>query len=192
MKKSFSVISVDAVNEGLKAAKGIHQAQIRQTVTTEYPSARIGNSLIVGGLFAENEFNLAPGQSYESIRVTWLPVPAGTTVEEVQARLATLPNARIQVILSHNLEDVLTDEQKAAVRAELVTMEKLAENHVVKDSEGNVVQPVQYKSTFFAANATEDIDLRPETTGFIAAAPVNTEVNALQAAAQPELETLAM
>lgn len=192
MKKSFSNITVDSVNAGFKSDKGVDQAQLRQVVNTEYPSVRLNNSLSQGGLFEENEFNLTPGQTFESTRMAWISVPAGTSVEEVVARLANLPNARIGVVISHNLEDVLTDEQKAARKAELVSNETLYDRHVVKDSEGNIVQPVQFKSTFFATTAVEDIDLRPETTNFIAAAPANTEVNALQAVAQEQLETLAM
>jgi len=189
MKKTFGPISVDEVKAGFKAEKGIHDAQIRQTVTTEYPSAIIGNSLMQGGLFAENEFELPAGKTFDSIRVTWIPVPAGTTVEAVAARLAALPNARIGQILSHKLEDVLTAEQKAAVDVGLTTMEVLRESHTVRDRDNNVVTPLQYKSTFFAANAVEDIDLRPQTTELVSQAPA--QVNALQAAATTNaLETL--
>lgn len=174
MEKIFGQITVDNVTQGLKADKGVWQAQLRQVVTTNYPSVRVTNSNQLGGLFDPGAFNIE-NQSYTSTRIAWVPVPENTTMEQVQAALAAKPNARLYTIMSHNLEDVLTDEQKAAVSAGLTTMDTLREKHVVKDREGNVVQPVQYKSVNFSETAVEDVDLRPATASTTTKAPAATE-----------------
>lgn len=179
MNKSFGSITVDVIKEGYKTQKGINQAQLRQLVTTEYPSARVGNSFTVKGLFDVSEFNLVPGESYESCRMAWVDVPAGTTVEQVIARLDTLPNARIGVVYSHKLEDTLSAEQQAAVVAGLTDMDTLYESHVVRNRDGVIVSPVTFKTTFFADKAVEDIDLRPQTIGEIT--QMSVQANALEA-----------
>lgn len=161
MKKTFSPIKLDAIVEGLKADKGIFQAQVRQEVTTEYPAARIGNSGTIG-LFDEDEFNLPEGQTYTSTRVAWFSVPAGTTEEEVNARLAKATNARIYRVYSNNLQDVLTDEQKAALASGIVTEQQLYDRHIVRDEKGETVKPVQFAANFFSAIGADDIDLRTQ------------------------------
>ena len=158
MKTSFSAISVDNVSENTYK-KGIFQAQIRQTVTTEYPSMRVGNSAS-DLLFSESAFNIPAGQTYTSTRVTWIPVPAGTTKEQVEARLATVPDARIYRVISNKIEDVLTAEQNQAVNAGLRTLESFKDSLMVRDSEGKAVTPVQYRQNFFSAVGKEDVDMR--------------------------------
>ena len=161
MKKTFSKITLDGIVDGLKVDKGILQAQVRQTVITEYPSARVTNSGTIG-LFNEEEFDLPEGQTYESIRVAWFSVPAGTTAEEVQARLDKHSNARIYAVYSNNLQDVLTDEQKAALSSGVVTEETLYNRHVVRDNNQQIVTPIQFKANFFSAVGADDIDFRTE------------------------------
>lgn len=167
MKTSFSAISVDNVSENTYK-KGIFQAQIRQVVTTEYPSMRVGNSAS-DLLFSESAFNIPAGQTYNSTRVTWIPVPAGTTKEQVEARLATVPDARIYRVISNKIEDVLTAEQNQAINAGLRTLESFKDSLIVRDSAGNAVTPVQYRQNFFSAVGKEDVDMRTAAT---VAAPV--------------------
>ncbi len=178
MEKNFGSITIDNVTPGLKADKGVWQAQLRQIVTTNYPNVRVSNSNQLGGLFDHGAFNIE-NQSYTSTRIAWVPVPANSTIEQVQAALDAKPNARLYVIISHNLEDVLTEEQKAAVPAGLTTMDALREKHIVKDREGNIVQPVQYKSVNFSETAVEDVDLRPATASTTTKAPAAEEVVAI-------------
>lgn len=162
MEQIFSKVTVDNVTPGLKGDKGIFQAQLRQTVTKRYPSARPNNSNTLGALFSNNEFEIE-AQEYESIRVTWIGVPAGTTEEEVQKRIDALKNPRIYTVISHDVKDVMTDEQRAAILAGLTTEKAIAERTMVRDNSGAVVQPIQYKANFFATEAVEDVDRRPET-----------------------------
>jgi hypothetical protein len=127
-------------------------------------------SRVCGALEA---FNIE-GTEYKSTRMAWVLVPSNVTKEQVEAMLATKPNARICKKYSNKLVDVLTDEQKYALNAGIVTKEQLQEKHVIKDSQGNVVQPVQYSTGFFVndytnhkesanANAFGDVDMRVET-----------------------------
>lgn len=158
IQQTESPITVD--NVGPSAfKKGVDQAQLRQTVLTIYPSARVTNSL-TSGLFESGDFKLPAGQSFSSTRVTWIPVPKGTTLAQVEKELSRNPKARIARVISNNLEDILTEEQKNAVATGLVTLEKLEEKHVVKDASGNEVSPRQYRQNFFSKSGAPDIDKR--------------------------------
>jgi hypothetical protein len=172
MKTTFGKLTVDSVSENTYK-KGIFQAQIRQVVTTEYPSMRVGNSSS-DLLFSESSFNIPAGQSYNSTRVTWIPVPAGTTAAQVTERLSAVPDARIYRVISNNVNDVLTSEQHQAISAGLRTLESFKDSLLVRDSEGNAVVPAQYRQNFFSATGKEDVDMRTAKTANVpaAAAPV--------------------
>lgn len=109
----FGKIVVDKVGPSLNEKK--HQAQLRQLVTSIYPGVRPGNSL-TDPLFSAEAFG-AKAQEFVEERVTWVPVPVGTTKEQVEAQLEKLPNARLVRILS--LNPILTEEQKNAMKAGL-------------------------------------------------------------------------
>jgi len=158
MKTVFGKITVDSVSENTYK-KGIYQAQLRQVVTTEYPSVKLGNSNS-DLLFGEDAFNLPAGQSYDSTRITWIPVPEGTTAEKVAERLEATPDARIYRVISNNVADVMTEEQHQSVKAGLRTMEDFKDSLIVRDSDGNTITPVQFRQNFFSATGKEDIDLR--------------------------------
>lgn len=157
LQKTYGRITVDSVGPSLNTKKA--QAQVRQIVTTLYPGARAASSLS-DGLFKDADFGV--GESYEEARVTWIPVPLGTTKKQVEAQLAKHPNARLVKTLS--FYPVLSDEQKRAIDTGLSTKTMAEyEEEVVLDSEGT---PVKYKGrTFhrainFRATQVEDIDLR--------------------------------
>lgn len=167
--QSFGKLTIDSVTPNA-FKKNVDQAQLRQSVMTIYPSARVTNSLS-SGLYDSTEFSLPAGQSYSSTRVTWIPVPKGTSLAEVQATLAKFPQARIARIISNNLEDVLTEEQKSAVTSGLTTMSVLEDKHIIKDASGAVVSPRQYRQNFFSKTGQPDVDKR--TSG--AQSPANAE-----------------
>jgi hypothetical protein len=171
ISKQFNPITVDGIVDSLKGPE-FKQAQIRQVVTSIYPGKKVENSMS-DSLFDVEAFNIE-GTEYKSTRMAWVLVPSNVTKEQVEAMLATKPNARICKKYSNKLVDVLTDEQKYALNAGIVTKEQLQEKHVIKDSQGNVVQPVQYSTGFFVndytnhkesanANAFGDVDMRVET-----------------------------
>jgi hypothetical protein len=171
ISKQFNPITVDGIVDSLKGPE-FKQAQIRQVVASIYPGKKVENSMS-DSLFDVEAFNIE-GTEYKSTRMAWVLVPSNVTKEQVEAMLATKPNARICKKYSNKLVDVLTDEQKYALNAGIVTKEQLQEKHVIKDSQGNVVQPVQYSTGFFVndytnhkesanANAFGDVDMRVET-----------------------------
>jgi hypothetical protein len=175
IKKNFAAITVDEVKPSQYKAE-IDQAQVRQVVTTTYPSKRAGNSLS-DSLFSTEDFDFADGKTYQSTRITWIDVPKGTTKEKVADLLAQKPAATIQRVISNNVLDVLTDEQKSAIQRGIRTVAEYKESLLVKDGNGDLLknadgslQAPQYRQHFFKAVATEDIDLR-------VAAPVAVKAN---------------
>ena len=88
------------------------QAQIRNSVKSTYPEAGVGNSLN-DSIFPEEEFGFGEGDTFIEKRVAWMDVPAGLTLDQVQAKLDGFPHARIYRVLS--LTPILTDEQKRAM-----------------------------------------------------------------------------
>lgn len=159
IKKAFNPITVDEVKAS-QYKDHLLQAQVRQTVTTTYPSKRVGNSLS-DSLFSTENFGIADGQSFNSTRVTWVDVPLNTTKAQVEELLAQKPNARIQRIISNDVMDVLTDEQKSAIERGVRTVAEYKESLRVKDGNGvDLPGTPQYRQYFFKTTAVEDIDLR--------------------------------
>lgn len=185
--KTYGPITVDLVQDhNYKTALG--SAQLRQVVTTTYPALRVGNSK-TSNLFDLSQFELPQGQSYESTRITWINVPKGTTVEQVEAALAAKPNSRIYKSISFNVEDVMTEEQKTAVRVGLRSIEEFEEQLRVQrtDENGNTVDidgPAQYSQNFFADSAVADEDFRGEGLPAIESTTKQVE-QAVAAAAEP-------
>lgn len=157
IRNSYSKITVDSVGPSLNVKK--HQAQIRQTVTALYPGARANNSLS-DKLFEPENFGL--GESYDEVRVTWIPVPIGTTIEEVQAKLAKHPNARLVRTLS--LNPILSEEQIQAMEQGVSdkTMEDYKAKFIVDPSGAAVLYKghKQYRHIAFRTEAVADVDLR--------------------------------
>jgi hypothetical protein len=159
--KVFGPLSVDHVIED-KYKTGVLSAQIRQTVNTTYPSMKVKP----GGLFDLADFNLPAGQNYSSTRVAWVHVPAGTSVEQVAERIAANPGSRIYRLISNNVLDVMTADQKSAmVRAvENCTQADFEDRLRVRDANGDDLPgaPI-YSQNFFSTVTVEDGDNRTTT-----------------------------
>lgn len=159
IKQSFGAITVDSVGPN-QYNQDKWQAQIRQEVSTIYPAARPHDSLS-DGIFDASSFG--EGQTYIEKRVTWVPVPKGTTAQQVQARLKQTPDAVLHKTLS--LKPILSEEQVNAMSTGLSSMteDDYAEK-AVKDANGNIVlyanQFPQYRSIKFKRNFAADTDLR--------------------------------
>lgn len=183
--KAFAPITVDSIGEHTqnqaKIKAGILNAQIRQIVTTTYPSVQIKS----GGLFDVSDYGVA-GKSFPSTRVTWMDVPAGTTQEQLAALLTAKPNARIAARYSNVLTDVMTDGQKYAVKNGDQTIEFFEDKLRVRGANGEELPGVpQYRNYEFDAAGRKDVDLRTvknsssveETTAMVAeAAGANQKV----------------
>lgn len=166
IKKQFSKITVDSVTPH-QFKKGLFQAQLRQSVVTEYPSMRVGNSK-ADLLFGLDKFKLPEGQMFKSERVTWIPLPSDMKVEEVQAAIDAEPKARIYKTLSNKLEDVLTQEQHQAIQRGLKSVEDFRKSRLVKDKEGKELPGTpQYAQNFLSLTLKEDEDFREVKTTFV-------------------------
>ncbi|HEY9658432.1 MAG TPA: hypothetical protein V6C65_08265, partial [Allocoleopsis sp.] len=109
---------------------------------------------------------------YTEVRVTWIPVPVGTTPKQVEAKLAKLPQARLVRILS--LKTILTEEQKRSMDTGVnkLTEEDYAERCVLtRNEDGTPGVPAlykghqQYRRIVFndgLKGAMEDIDIREQ------------------------------
>lgn len=163
IKRTLGLLIVSAI--GAHAfKKGIFQAEVRQTVTTEYPSMRVGNSNS-DLLFGLDKFKLPEGQKFESTRVAFLPIPSEMSIEEVQKAIDEQKNACIYGIRSNKVEDVLTEEQKQSVILGQRTLDDYRKSRVVKDKDGKDLPGVpQYVQYFFSLTKKEDIDLRTVKT----------------------------
>lgn len=175
VETSKSNITVDNVKSTEFSKPGFMQAQLRQVITTKsnYPSARVGNSLN-DSLFAVNEFAGIELKEFTSneTRIAWMDVPTGTTVEDVVARLAKAPKANLYKILSNS--PILTEEQKSSIERGQRTMDFFAGRQAVRypdgvekdgvDVSGQLIPDqngnIQYKVNAFSSVGADDIDNR--------------------------------
>lgn len=164
MSITKSPVQFDKAVESRSSKKDL--VLVKQTTTSTYASARGGNDLS-GSLFSQSAFG--EGETYTSDRYALISLPVGTTEEEVVSQLATLPNACIYRILSNDVNDVLSSDQKEMVRKGLSSksMEDYKEDKAVKTNVNGVLtlmkddnDRVQYRGTFFHPTAKADIDLR--------------------------------
>jgi len=117
------------------------------------------------------------GKTYDKIRMHWDLFPkqridketgeiVDVTPEEVLAKftavLAANPKAKIRQELANDVELVLDDQKLTAIKSEDVEYDlaKAKETHIIKDKEGNIVQPVQYRSTQLSFSGEVDLDMR--------------------------------
>lgn len=168
---SKGALEVSRVHSTQWQKEGTLTAEIKQTVTTKsyYPSKSVSNNL-KDNPFSTSEFGFSESEySSEERRVAWVEAPIGSTVESMEARLATFPEATIYKILANH--PILSDNQEYAIEAGLTSKEVIADNQVVRYGEGHPqagqlildkVGKPQYKQTFFKRTAKEDEDLRTE------------------------------
>lgn len=166
---SKGAITVDRVYVADYQKEGSETAELRQEVTirSKYPSVQTETDM-QNGLFSNSAFGYEP-KVFESVekRVAWIPVPKGTTIQQVEALLATKPAACIYKVLSN--EPILDKNQQYAIDAGLKTKDDFANAQVARYPEnhekaGEVIldknEKVQYRRTFFWNVAHEDMDLR--------------------------------
>lgn len=144
-------------------------AELKQTVTTKsfYPTKSVSNEL-KDNPFSNVQLGISEGEPYEQkeTRVTWIDVPADSTEESVQAKLATLPSANIYKILAN--KPILSSSQQAGIDAGLTTTDIIADGQAVRYSKdhpqaGKLVlfngKP-QFRVTYFKSEGSPDVDMR--------------------------------
>lgn len=106
----YGKITVDSIGDSFK--DGLQQAQLRQVVIRELPKARTGNS-IKDSLFSTEELGIE-NNVYEEVRVAWTDVKEGMSITEVEAKIATFPNAKLRRFLASS--PILSDDQELVMR----------------------------------------------------------------------------
>lgn len=176
-------IVVSELFTGSYQKAGTITAMLRQTVTITsiYPGMSVDSNM-QQNVFSVSEFNATP-KTYNNVenRVAFIDVPVGTTLEQVQAKLAA--NSCLYKILSN--EPILSDNHKNAIDRGLTTKAKLAESQVVRYPEGSVDEEtgelnenqlilkdgrVQYRKVYFWNSAKEDVDLRGQGEEYLSPA----------------------
>jgi hypothetical protein len=163
-------ITVEKVEASQYQKAGTLTATLRQeiTITSEYPSKRVGNSM---------QDSLSPIEDYgfetttfisKENRVAFPNVAAGTTLEQANALIAASPQACLYKVLAN--EPILNEDQLYAIQTDLRTKDQFANsqvvrypadhdvspNQIIKDPNGNV----QYRAVFFSKTAKQDQDWR--------------------------------
>jgi hypothetical protein len=129
--------------------EGAHVAHVKQDIVSKYPKKKFGNSLS-SGLFSNGDD--AEHTEYVNTRHTLIKVPSEfksddeKSLKTVQEKLDAV-NGTIQRIVSHNLEDVLTDEDRWAMEEGHFTREDAVERYETRDSENNKYSRGQLRVT---------------------------------------------
>lgn len=164
-------VTLDLIKTSDYQKEGSKTAQLRQKIVTKafYNSKQSANDL-TDSIFDNADFGYAE-QEFESTenRVAFLNVPENITPEEVIAKLAATPKARIYKILSNY--PILTQSQQYAINQGLRTKDEFANSQVARygenTSDASLVGKLvlqdgkpQYRATFFSAKGAPDVDLR--------------------------------
>jgi hypothetical protein len=165
--------------------EGTLTAELKQTIATEsyYPAKSVSNSF-QDSIFPTKAFGFEE-KNYTSseTRVAWIPVPVGTTVEQVQAAIDAKPSATIYRILSNR--PILTEDQQYAIAQKLTTLDQIGDSQVVRYPLGHEMAgklilsngKPQYKKTFYKSEAIADMDHRTEDPAdFYATASIKAEL----------------
>lgn len=185
-----SVLEASRVYSSDFQKEGTQTAELRQSIKTKafYPAMAVSNDLQDNVFSAKEDFG-ATEKEFENVenRVAWIDVPHGTTVEEVQAKLAPHSGACLYKMMSN--KPILTSQQKYAIdNPELdVDMNTFANTQVVRypadhASAGQIVTDVngkvQYRAVFFSKVVKEDVDSRTaDTADFYASPEIKAEIN---------------
>ena len=140
-------------------------------------------------VFSNDEFtDPNVNRDFESVRYCLARVPANYTLEQVQAKFDAHPDSVIYRVLSNNVFDVMTEEQKNMFnRGQLTYFQRDSENKIVLDEQNRPIVKLadkeyledryevrdksltrwldpngkrQYRQHYFSKTIHSDIDLR--------------------------------
>lgn len=189
---TFGAIEVSRVYESQYQKEGTVTAELKQTVKTKslYPEKSV-TSNFQDNIFSNEEFGFAKKEyDSEEVRVAWLDVPVGSTVESVQAKLNALPQARLYKILSNH--PLISDNQAAGINRGFTTKDIIANGQAVRYSANHETMAgklipdtngkVQYRGVYFKANTIEDMDKRTADVADVYLTPeLQAELNQVSA-----------
>lgn len=164
-------VTLDKVYAAQYQKEGTLTAQIRQEITTTkfYPGKQTSTNM-QGNFFNTNDFGFTEQEfSNTEQRVSWIPVPANATEEQVKAKLeaANKNGACLYKVLSNH--PIIDDAQKYAIGQQLTTKDILADSQVVRYPEGSEKAgqltldsngKVQYRRIFYWNTPMDDQDSR--------------------------------
>lgn len=175
-----SPIAVARVYAANYQKEGTLTAELKQTITVDsyYPAKSVSNSF-QDSLFSTKAFGFEE-KSYtaEETRVAWIPVPVGTTLEQVQAAVDANKQATIYRILGNR--PIVTEDQNYAISQGITTLDVIGESQAVRypqghEQAGKLILDAngkpQYKKTFFKSSKIEDQDMRTEDPADFYATP---------------------
>lgn len=159
-----SPIEVAEIRTSEYQKPGTMTAILKQEVTTTsvYPGKKFSNEL-ADNLFDNSDFG-DEGKTYEKTekRVAFMLVPTGTTIEQIQEKLAKAPKACIYKIL--DTKPIVSNDQHYAISVGQTTLEAIADKQrVINPETGEVILfygQEQYRATFFSTTGQADIDNR--------------------------------
>lgn len=159
METRFEKVQAVKFVESQFAKEGEKSLHLKQAVETVYPSKQNKSA----GLFSDEEMGIGDGAKFENTRNCIISVPQNATLEIVQKKLDSLPNARIKRVLS--LNPILSEGQKIMIAKGSLSLETVKSNQTVVTSEGEVVlyegHPM-YRILVFSPTGEPDIDTREE------------------------------
>jgi len=181
MERKEGKVIVDRIVKGEYGTAAL----LKQEHVTIYPGARGSNSM-QSGLFNDNEFG--KDRIFTNLRYALVKVPDNATEQEISKRLEQFSNARIYRVLSNNVEDVLTSEQKIMMQQgrSTMTIESYKDKYAVRNKDGEAIPDahgnMQFGRNFFTHVIKADMDMRqPVTVGSITG-----EIPAEEAVETPE------
>lgn len=158
--------------------EGSITAEIEQVVITTsfYPAKKVSSDM-QAGLFSLAEFGYAetPYESTET-RISWVPVPVDSTVEEVAVRLAVMEAAGATNYKVLANEPILDENQKFAIGAKRRTKDQFAATQVCRypkghADEGKLILDENhnpfYRRIFFMDKPQVDIDARDKNKVYL-------------------------
>lgn len=118
-----------------KYKSGVKQMEVRQTFVRNYG----GVQSQFKSLSDVTEYDSSV--SYEETRVMWLTFPDSWSDQEAMSTIQShiKKGAAIVKIMSHDIYDVLEENQVYAIENEIATLDSFAKTHCVKNKEGQIV-----------------------------------------------------
>lgn len=108
-------------------------AHMWQSGKVSYPAQNLSTG------FGDGLFDAGETKDFDiKARHTLVPLPKGTTEQDIKKKLMTCTAPIIYRILSNNPEDVISDKDRASIAQGFITKQQKLAKLILQDSEGNV------------------------------------------------------
>lgn len=196
IRKEYGALTLSRVYKGTYDTDGFKTAELKQKVTTHYPSKSIANDMD-DSLFGSADFGESiKGQSYDDTRVAWIAVPESFTEDQVREVVSKFTNAKLYRVMSNH--PIVDSAQAAAINNSKVnlTLDVIANSQATRYPDGheNALQivtdnvgKIQYRRVCLSKDGSKsDVDRRTsDPTDFY----ITEELKAELASGVVEVET---